>query len=168
MDDTEALLLTGLFGTGKSSVASEMAETLEARGVLYAAIDLDWLCWGYAGEGPGAEHRMLLANVVPVVVNYRSAGVTRFILARSMRTRDEVDGLREAIGMPLRVVRLTAPWDEIERRLRSDVTSGRQQDLREAAAWRDANDDEGAEDRVVANDRPIGEVAQEILVWLGW
>jgi hypothetical protein len=37
-------------------------------------------------------------------------------------------------GSALRVVRLTVPLRRIERRLASDVTSGRRDDLREAAA----------------------------------
>jgi adenylylsulfate kinase-like enzyme len=48
--EAEAVLITGPFGTGKSSVAIEIADILEKRGVRYAVIDLDWLCWGYAGE----------------------------------------------------------------------------------------------------------------------
>jgi adenylylsulfate kinase-like enzyme len=39
--DAEAVLITGLFGTGKSSVAVEIADILEKRGVPYAVIDLD-------------------------------------------------------------------------------------------------------------------------------
>ena len=47
--ESRAVLLTGLFGTGKSSVAIEMADVLEKRGVPYALIDLDYLCWGEPG-----------------------------------------------------------------------------------------------------------------------
>ena len=50
VDETrEAVLITGLFGSGKSSVAVEMADILEKRGVRYAVVDLDWLSWGWAG-----------------------------------------------------------------------------------------------------------------------
>ena len=87
---SRALVITGLFGTGKSSVAIEVADTLEKRGEPYAVIDLDWLCWGYAGDAEGAEHRMLLANVRPVVGNYLAAGVRSFILARALRTEAEL------------------------------------------------------------------------------
>jgi adenylylsulfate kinase-like enzyme len=37
----EAVLLTGLFGTGKSTVAAEMADLLEDARLPYAALDLD-------------------------------------------------------------------------------------------------------------------------------
>ena len=37
----EAVLLTGLFGVGKSTIAADMADLLEDAGVPYAALDLD-------------------------------------------------------------------------------------------------------------------------------
>jgi hypothetical protein len=70
--------------------------------------------------------------------------------------------------VPLRVVRLTVPLDEITRRLTSDVTSGRLDDLREAAAAIAAEEGVGVEDVVVTNDRPMPLVAQEIMSFLGW
>jgi hypothetical protein len=68
----------------------------------------------------------------------------------------------------LRVVRLTVPLDGIRQRLAADPTSGRADDLREAAAQIAASVGVGVEDLVVANDRPIGTVAAEIMDWLGW
>jgi adenylylsulfate kinase-like enzyme len=164
----EAVLLTGPFGSGKSSMAVEIADLLEERGVPYAAIDLDWLCWGDPGDDrDGAEHRMLLRNLTPVVANYLDAGVTRFVLARSIHESWQLDSLREALGMPLRVVRLTAPWPVIEARLRDDLTSGREDDLVEAL---ELGPDAGAglEDHTVDNDRDLREVAHEVAALLGW
>jgi thymidylate kinase len=167
--DPEAVLLTGLFGTGKSSVAIEMADVLETRDVPYALIDLDYLCWGEPGsDAPGAEHLILLKNLVPVVANYLDAGVTRFVLARAMRDRAQVESLRETIAMPLRVVELRVPWDEIERRLTDDLTAARADDLREAREWLAAGDHEGLADLTIDNDRPLREVATEIIGRLGW
>jgi hypothetical protein len=68
----------------------------------------------------------------------------------------------------LRVVRLEVPLPDIERRLASDVTSGRRDDLREAAASIAAAEGAGVEDVVIGNDRPIGVVAQDVLSFLGW
>jgi len=166
---SEAVLLTGLFGSGKSAVATEVADVLEDRGVPYAAIDLDWLCWGEPGDDrEGAEHRMLLRNLAPVVANYLDAGVTRFVLARAIHEASQLDSLRETLGMPLRVVRLTAPWPVIEARLLSDLTSGRLDDLAEAREMADADPGALLEDHAVDNDRPLREVAHEIVGLLGW
>jgi Adenylylsulphate kinase len=58
--DMEAVLLTGLYGVGKSTIAAEMADLLEDAGLPYAALDLDWLTWCNAGDGDSrrAEERM--------------------------------------------------------------------------------------------------------------
>ena len=39
----EGVLLTGVYGSGKSSVAQEIAYLLEQRGEPYALLDLDYL-----------------------------------------------------------------------------------------------------------------------------
>jgi pantothenate kinase-related protein Tda10 len=44
-DRQAGVLISGSFGTGKSSTAEGMATILEARGLGYAAMDLDWLTW---------------------------------------------------------------------------------------------------------------------------
>jgi hypothetical protein len=165
----QAVLITGVYGAGKSSVGAEMADILEGRGSRFALIDLDFLAWGYPGsDDAGAEHRMMLRNLTPVLANYREAGVRSFVLAGFIEDRAELESLTEALRMPLRVVRLIVPWPEIERRLRSDVTSGRLNDLREAAGQIEAATDVGIEDLALSNDRPVRHVAAEILDWLGW
>jgi len=153
--EPRAVLITGLFGTGKSSVAVEMADVLEKRDLPYAVVDLDWLCWGWAGGAEGSEHRMMLANLVPVVANYLEAGVRYFILARTIRTAPELESLRSALSMPLEVVELIVPFSEIERRLAPDITSARQDDLRDAKAWLTTGDGVGLGDLSVPNDRPV-------------
>jgi hypothetical protein len=165
----EAVLITGVFGSGKSSVAVEIADVLERQGLSYGVLDLDFLAWFHtASDDPTVEHRMRLTNLAPVVGNYLAAGCRFFILAGALRNRSELDSLKAALPMPLRVVRLTVPWTGIEKRLRSDVTTGRQDDLRDAAAWVTAAEGVGIEDLTVSNDRSIREVAGEILDWLGW
>jgi hypothetical protein len=43
-------MLTGAFGSGKSSMAAEIADLVEGK-QPYAAIDLDWLAWFDAMDG---------------------------------------------------------------------------------------------------------------------
>jgi hypothetical protein len=78
---------------------------------------------------------------------------------------DELRGIREAAGVPLRVVRLSLP--DIGQRLAADVTTERQEELREAARQIAAGEGVGIEDVVLANDRPVGIVAQQVMTWLG-
>ena len=110
----------------------------------------------------------MLQNLSAVAANYRRAGIRLFVLAYFVRSADEVRSVREAVGLPLRVVRLEVPLPDIERRLAGDVTSGRRDDLREAAASIAAAEGAGVEDVVIGNDRPIGVVAQDVLSFLGW
>jgi len=166
-DTQQALLITGVFGVGKSSAAEEIAHMLDKRGAPYAVLDLDFLAW-FGPEDEAAHQRVLLQNLASIVANYLAAGVRLFVLAYAVPDAEQLEAVKAALGMPLKVVRLTVPLSEIRRRLRSDVTTGRQDDLREAAAWLAASKGTGIEDAIMPNDRPIGELATDIVDWLGW
>jgi hypothetical protein len=165
----EGVLLTGVYGSGKSSVAEEIAYLLEQRGEEYALLDLDYLSWAGTGtDDRAAEFGLMLQNLAAVTANYRRVGIRFFVLAYFVRSHGEVQGVREALGLPLRVVRLTVQLPDIERRLASDVTSGRRDDLREAASSIAAGEGIGIEDAAISNDRPIGIVARDVMTFLGW
>ena len=163
------MLITGVYGSGKSSVAEEMAAVLEEHNAPYALLDLDFLAWfDMGGEGGPTEHRMMLTNLAALVSNYLAVGVRFFVLTKAVRDAAELEDLRAGLPMPLKVVRLTVPLEKIEDRLSHDVTTGRRDDLREAAVWVAASFGVGIEDLTVPNDRPIREVAVDVLDWLGW
>jgi len=165
----EGVLITGVYGSGKSSVAAEIAYLLEEQQRPYALLDLDYLGWGGADfSSHTASYFLMLRNLAAVAANYREAGVGTFVVAWFVRDRGALRSVQEAVGVPLRVVRLTVPLDGIRQRLAADVTSGRQDDLREAEAQLAASEGAGLEDVALANDRPIGVVAGEIMSWLGW
>ena len=164
-----AVLLTGIYGSGKSAVAAEIADILEKRGAAYAYLDLDFLSWA---ETPAIEatpgDELLLANVAAVMPNFRSAGVERYVVAYSVRDAAELAAIRAAIGCDVSVVRLVVPIEEVRRRLSADVTTGRQNDLRVAEQWLAEGIGEGVEDVVIDGDRPVRQIAADILDWLGW
>lgn len=163
------MLLTGVYGAGKSSVAEEIAYLLEQRGEPYALLDLDYLSWAGTGDGDrAAEFGLLRQNLAAVAANYRRAGIRRFVLAYFARDPGEVQGVQEALGLPLRVVRLTVPLPVIEQRLASDVTSGRRDDLRAAASSIATGAGADVGDATISNDRPVREVTHEVLTFLGW
>ena len=161
----EGVLITGVYGSGKSSVAAEITYLLEQRDQPYALLDLDYLGW--VGDH-AMGHRLMLRNLAAVAPNYRDAGVEVFVVAYFLRDLNALHSVREALGVPLRVVRLSVPWPDIELRLASDVTSGRRDDLRDAASSVAEGEGTGVEDIVVGNDRPVGTVAREVMSWLGW
>ena len=162
-------MITGVYGSGKSSVAAEIAYVLEQQGEAYALLDLDYLGWASTGGGDRVtELLLMLRNLADVASNYRRAGIRLFVLAYFVRDAGLLQGIREALGLPLRAARLTVPLTEIERRLASDVTSGRRDDLQRAAEQIAASEGAGIADVVVSNDRPIAIVAREVLTFLGW
>ena len=135
MSQAEGVLITGVYGSGKSSVAAEIAYLIEQHGERFALLDLDYLSW----VGPDTGDRAA-----------------------------EVQAIRAALDLPLKVVRLAVPLAVIEQRLASDVTSGRRDDLREAAEQIATAEGVGPEDVTIVNDRPVHVVAQEIMTFLGW
>lgn len=167
--DAQAVLFTGVYGAGKTSMVEEIADVLEERGLRYGAIDLDWLGWFDPGFGDhGAGQPIMLRNLDAVVGNYYSTGVRRFALAGALSTTDELNELRAALSMPVAVVRLTVPIEEIERRLGTAITAARHDDLRVAKEWLAAGRGEELGDLVVASDGPIREVARRVVSELGW
>jgi hypothetical protein len=165
----DGVLITGVYGSGKSSVAAEIAFVLEGRGESFALLDLDFLGWGgVPGRGRASEVALLAENLAAVTANYRRAGVGRFVLAWFVRTSAELDVIRAAVGMPLRVVRLIVPLEQIGQRLATDVTSGRRDDLLAAAESIAADEGSGLEELVISNDQPIATVAEQVLAFLRW
>ena len=161
----DGVLITGVFGSGKSSVAVEITYLLEQRAQPYALLDLDYLGWVGDHE---LGYRMMLRNLAAVAPNYRAAGIETYVLAYFVPDRAARHSIAQALGVPLRVVRLALPMPDIEQRLASDVTSGRRDDLRDAAGSVAAGEGVGVEDIVISNDRPVTVVAREVMSWLGW
>ena len=169
MKEPQAVIVTGVYGVGKTTVVEEMAEQLEDTGLTFGAIDLDWLWWfnvpsldDHAVDGIG------LANLAAVASNYLGAGVSHLMLAGAIGDNTDLAEVGRAIRCPLRVVRLTLSYREIESRLAGAVTTGRQIDLRQTKDWMEEDYGSGIGDLVIVNDRPVQAVAREILGWLGW
>ena len=119
---------------GDPAAAAEMADALERRAVRYAMLDPGLPRVGVRGgrRRPGrVPHHAPEPPTGPG--DYLAVGADRVILARTIHAASELESLHAALPMPLRVVRLSVRWPEIERRLGADVTSGRADDLRRAA-----------------------------------
>ncbi len=135
----------------------EIAYLLEQQGEPFALLDLDYLSWGGTGSSDRAsEFGLMLQNLTAVAENYRRAGIRLFVLAYFVRSLGEVQQIGKALGLPLRVARLTAELPVIEERLASDVTSGRRGDLLAAAAALAVGEGTGVEDVVIRNARRGG------------
>jgi hypothetical protein len=74
----EGVLLTGVYGSGKSSVAEEIAYLLEQRGEPYALLDLDYLSWAGNGiEDRAAEFGLMPGTVIAPAVTSRVSAETQ-------------------------------------------------------------------------------------------
>jgi hypothetical protein len=63
---------------------------------------------------------------------------------------------------------MSVSLQDIERRLALDVTNGRRDDLRDAAASIAAGEGVGVKDIVINNDREVRTVAHQVMSWLRW
>ena len=91
--------------------------------------------------------------------------MVRFAVAGTVTSRDDLDAIVATLAMPTWTVRLTAPIDEIERRLGTAVTAGRADDLEVARRQVASAAGEDVGDLVLASDRPVRELATEVLAW---
>jgi hypothetical protein len=165
----EGVLITGVYGAGKSTVAAEICYLLEQRRQPYALLDLDFIGWGVRSfDGETAGSPFLLRNLAAIVSNYREGGISVFVLAYFVDSQEQLRGIQDAVGVPLRVVRLSTALPDIEQRLAADVTTERRLELQEAARQIASGDGIGLEDLVLANDGPVPVVARQIMTWLGW
>lgn len=170
-EEPRALLLSGVIGSGKTSVAIEIGRLLEERGVPGAVVDLDWLGWVHLGPGFGGVEGLIARNLAAIWPNLRSCGVRRLVLVRAVQRHEIVDGLRNALPeVSLTVVRLSTSPATVEHRLRSRESGPvLEEHLREAMQMAESMDRAALEDFQVENDgRPLSEVAAEILNRSGW
>ena len=166
----EALVISGVYGVGKTATTGQIADLLEERGVRYAALDLDWLSWAWTDAGPEepVDH-LMLEHLDLLVRNLRRRGNDRFVLAGAVMSVPAWQAIQVTLAMPTRLVRLVAPIELIRPRLANEPTTGRLDDERRTAAWMaDPHDDLPIPDLEVANIGSILATAQAILAWSGW
>ena len=170
IDAPQALVISGVYGVGKTTTTGQIADLLEERGAHYAALDLDWLSWAWTTDGPDEPvDRLMLEHLDLLVRNLRRRGNDRFVLAGSVMSVAAWEAIRETLAMPARLVRLVAPIELIRPRLANEPTTGRQEDERRTEAWlARPSDDLPVPDLEVANVGSILATAQAMLAWSGW
>jgi hypothetical protein len=170
-DPQGIILITGTLASGKTSVAIEMGRQLEGRGIRCAVVDLDWLGWVHALPGFAGYDVLMVRNLGACWPNFRVAGATHFVLARTLRSTDALAALARMFPLtPVAVVRLTASPATLRARLeRRDDPETLREHLADLDAMTAAVDKLPIEPFVVANDgRPLGEVAREVIERTGW
>jgi hypothetical protein len=169
------LIITGTMGAGKTTVLGEASDILALHHIAHAAIDLDAL--GLAHLSPAhlssaaSNDGVMYRNLRSVCKNYASIGVKRFLLARAMENRAELDLCRGAVSASNTIVcRLAASIKTLQQRvkMRESGVSQKQYVARVAKLNRKL-DHARLEDFIVTSEnRSVTEVAHEILVRAGW
>ncbi len=168
-----SLLITGTVGAGKTAVAQAVGDLLVDRGVPHALVDLDELrrCWPQPG-GDRFNNAMELRNLRSVAANYRAAGALRLVLAGVIERRSNFRDYERAVDCALGIVRLRADPNVLVDRLRDrhhNDPAGLAWHLARAPELTAVLDHAGVADAEVdTTDRPILEVADDVLAAVGW
>jgi hypothetical protein len=171
VEETQSLLIiTGTMGAGKTTVLGEASDILALRHIAHAAIDLDALGLAHlpsAASNDGVMYR----NLQSVCKNYASLGVRRFLLARAMEDRAELEICRGAVSAANTVVcRLTVSIEAMQQRVKMRESGVLQrQYVARVAKLNVILDRARLEDFTVTSEsRSVTDVAHDMLVKAGW
>lgn len=119
------LFLNGTVGVGKTSVANSIMEFLHTEGVANACIDMDALRDFYPRpQNDPFGVAMGYKNLASLVKNYQSSGIETFIIPTVLEEQNDLLHYEQVFGddAKITVVRLVAPLDIVEQRLRKRET----------------------------------------------
>jgi adenylylsulfate kinase-like enzyme len=118
---TDAVLLTGTVGAGKTSTMHALGALLGERGMAHALVDADAIRLLHpAPPADPFQQALELANLRDMSRNFRSAGAEVVVVAAVVEHADDVPRYADALGArDLLLVRLTADADTVDARLRS-------------------------------------------------
>lgn len=165
----EALLVTGSYGSGKTSLVEELADHYERLPMAYGAIDLDWLGWYQLPDnGVTTQPDLQQENLSDVAGRYWRRGVRHLLIAGAAKDDADVGRVRAALPCPVRVVLLTTPIAIVEQRLSQVPTSGRAHDLKVAQDWAARGLGQVSADLTLPGDARLTTLAEQVASWLGW
>lgn len=169
-----ALILTGIAGVGKSTVADAVGGILSAAGCATAVVDTDMLAqFGPAPRGwPGGgfHDQLKCVNLAAVWTNFRAAGARVVVVAATIDSADLRARYAASLAdCEMRVVRLTADADTVRQRLyQRDTGDTLERHLRALDAREPTADAAHVADFTVSNDRSAVVVARDVLDRSGW
>jgi len=164
------LIITGTMGAGKTSVLAEASDILALRQIAHAAIDVDALGLAHLPCGD-CNNAVIYGNLRSVCENYAALGVQRFLLARAMQDRDQLELCRDIVpATNTMVCRLTASIAAMKQRVKMRETGLSQREyVARVAKLNVILDRVQLEDFAVTNEnRSLTDVALEVLIKAGW
>ncbi len=164
------LIITGAMGAGKTAVLGEASDILARRRIVHAAIDMDVLGVAHLPSAAMNDH-VMFENLRSVCENYAARGVQRFVVARAIEDEVQLKICRGIIPAANTVVcRLVATIETMRRRVEMRELGILQPEY--VARVEELNfilDQVQLEDFTVVNEnRPLTDVALEMLVKAGW
>lgn len=169
----EGVLLTGTIGAGKTTIAEAISDHLHEAGIRHALLDVDWLGQVYPppDEADRFNDRLSFRNLAAIWPNFVETGIRYAVLAATVLSRVELEGLRRALpGCELTVVRVAAPPEIVAERIRRREIGNLLEDfLSRTDSVAQTIEGAALEAFSVTNeDRRPSELASEILRRLGW
>jgi DNA polymerase III delta prime subunit len=168
---TEALLICGPAGVGKSSAAFEVSERLQGEGVAHALIDTDELDRIF--PVPQDLASITERNLAFMWQGFHERGIRRLILVGVWLDRpSELSWIRRAIpDARLTIIRLVASEPALVDRIRRrEIGSGLEDQLERTRKQLLALEQDPSTNALLlpTDGASIGEIAQEILDRTGW
>lgn len=160
--------MTGVYGSGKSTVVADLGALLESRGEPYGARRrLAGLVRRRSrpGRQPAGDAVQSEGHLLGVPGCWGSAAGCGLGHPGSR----QLGATREAVAVHLTVVRLGIDEASVRARLGADPTQERrEQDLPEALRWLSTDQGVGLEDLHMPATLPVRQISQEICHHLGW
>jgi hypothetical protein len=157
-------------GAGKTTTLAEASDILALRHIAHAAIDLDALGLAHL-PSRASNDGVMYRNLQCVCQNYASIGVRRFLLARALEKRAELELCRGAVPASHTVVcRLAASIETMQQRVKMRESGLSQREyVTRVAKLNLILDRARLEDFIVTSEnRSVTEVAHEMLVRAEW
>ena len=121
-----AVLLDGTYGVGKSAVLDHMGDLLAETGTPFSLMDVDGFhrSWPTAAWDP--DNVVVEARAMAAVwAEHLTAGPRQLVISGVVAERADLDRYRDALGIEVRCVRLTASDAVVEARLRARYDADR-------------------------------------------
>jgi adenylylsulfate kinase len=165
------LLITGPVGVGKTSTASAVSWLLSQQQILHACVDLPQISKAFPerSDDPWNE-RLGHRNLASMWKNFRAVGTERLIVTRVLESRSLIRRIEDAVpGANVVVVRLRAPLEIVDARIRAREPQQPEWFLSAAAYLVPAMDEQPVEDYLIDNSSlSIDETARDVLSAVGW
>ncbi len=161
----DVVILTGPCGVGKSSVAFECLNVLEAAGVPAAMVDGELAYVSPSDPRDPFAYRVAEAALRALGPVYEAAGKPRLLLARVVEDAEQLAIVERALpGARIRTLRLVARPETIAVRLRA-------REIGSALAWHEQRSAEIAVSRLgepIDAERDVVSIARDVLARVGW